>query len=367
MIRVTLIRRKSRAKNNPGVATLYLKYTPHIFNPVTLKSIERESLGYDVYLKPKNAIERMHNKAILERANAIKCQRQIDVVNQEFGFLNKTAQKGDFLLFFKQSCMRKDSKAMAAYKHFERFINGRCRFCDLSTMVCERFREHLLKSAKGPHGESLSNNTAAAYFSVFRLILKEAYRYKFLRENLNEFLDKIQTQQTFKPYLTMNEVKALNATPCHIPVLKSASMFSILTGLRISDIISLEWEHISTAPDGGPCIIKTIEKSSREEIVYISHEALELCGERGSGIVFSGLTKSMTRSHLKRWVQEAGITKKISFHTFRHTNATLLIEKGNDIYTVSKMLTHKNVGTTQIYADVVDSKKRAAADSLTLK
>ena len=66
-------------------------------------------------------------------------------------------------------------------------------------------------------------------------------------------------------------------------------------------------------------------------------------------------------------MQEAGITKKISFHTFRHTNATLLIEKGNDIYTVSKMLTHKNVGTTQIYADVVDSKKRAAADSLTLK
>ena len=109
MIRVTLIRRKSRAKNNPGVATLYLKYTPHIFNPLTLKSIERESLGYDVYLKPKNAIEKMHNKAILERANAIKCQRQIDVVNQEFGFLNKTAQKGDFLLFFKQSCMRKDS------------------------------------------------------------------------------------------------------------------------------------------------------------------------------------------------------------------------------------------------------------------
>lgn len=55
------------------------------------------------------------------------------------------------------------------------------------------------------------------------------------------------------------------------------------------------------------------------------------------------------------------------FHCLRHTYATLLITNGTDIYTVSKMLTHKNVATTQIYAEVVNQKKRDAANSISLK
>ena len=57
----------------------------------------------------------------------------------------------------------------------------------------------------------------------------------------------------------------------------------------------------------------------------------------------------------------------LSFHCFRHTYATLLLSSGTDIYTVSKMLTHKNVGTTQIYAKIVDEKKRQAADAIKLE
>ncbi|WP_356899761.1 tyrosine-type recombinase/integrase [Bacteroides acidifaciens] len=57
----------------------------------------------------------------------------------------------------------------------------------------------------------------------------------------------------------------------------------------------------------------------------------------------------------------------LTFHGLRHTYATLLITNGTDIYTVSKMLTHKNVATTQIYAEVVNQKKRDAANSISLK
>lgn len=69
---------------------------------------------------------------------------------------------------------------------------------------------------------------------------------------------------------------------------------------------------------------------------------------------------------LKYWIQEAGIKKHITFHCFRHTYATLQIAAGTDIYTVSKMLTHKNVTTTQIYADLVSSKKRETVDKIKL-
>lgn len=75
----------------------------------------------------------------------------------------------------------------------------------------------------------------------------------------------------------------------------------------------------------------------------------------------------MTRQPLKDWLEDAGIGKHITFHCFRHTNATLLLDSGTDIYTVSKMLTHRNVATTQIYTDVMDKNKRKATESLTIK
>ena len=61
------------------------------------------------------------------------------------------------------------------------------------------------------------------------------------------------------------------------------------------------------------------------------------------------------------------LAQPITFHGLRHTYATLLITNGTDIYTVSKMLTHKNVATTQIYAEVANQKKRDAANSISLK
>ncbi len=60
-----------------------------------------------------------------------------------------------------------------------------------------------------------------------------------LRENLNDFIDKIEWKEVKKQYLTLAEVKKLAATPCKIPVLKQASLFSCMTGLRISGILNL--------------------------------------------------------------------------------------------------------------------------------
>ena len=99
----------------------------------------------------------------------------------------------------------------------------------------------------------------------------------------------------------------------------------------------------------------------------ISNEAYELCGEPSTGIVFKGLKRSMINHPLKAWLKKAGITKPFSFHCFRHSYATIQIALGTDIYTVSKMLTHKNVSTTQIYADLVNAKKRETANKISLK
>ena len=67
---------------------------------------------------------------------------------------------------------------------------------------------------------------------------------------------------------------------------------------------------------------------------------------------------------LSKWVMKAKITKDITFHCARHTNATLLLTNGTDLYTVSKLLGHKDIKTTQIYAKIIDEKKRQAVNSI---
>lgn len=167
--------------------------------------------------------------------------------------------------------------------------------------------------------------------------------------------------------MTLDEVKILAQTPCEHDVLKRASLFSCLTGLRISDILNLRWEDFTLAPDQGYCIRIRTQKTSTEATLPISYEAYELCGEPSSGKVFKGLQRSMINYPLKKWIKQAGIMKHITFHCFRHSYAVIQISLGTDIYTVSKMLTHKNVSTTQIYADLVNSKKRETAEKISLK
>ena len=99
----------------------------------------------------------------------------------------------------------------------------------------------------------------------------------------------------------------------------------------------------------------------------ISDEALELIGERGTGPVFVGFADKMTQAPLKNWLKAAGITKKISFHCARHTFGSLQVDAGTSVYTVQHMLGHKNVSTTQIYANMADESKRESVNRITLK
>jgi site-specific recombinase XerD len=83
--------------------------------------------------------------------------------------------------------------------------------------------------------------------------------------------------------------------------------------------------------------------------------------------VFEGLKYSAWYNlKLQQWMMKAGITKNITFHCARHTYATIQLTLGTDIYTVSKLLGHKDLRTTQIYAKVIDERKKEAANLITL-
>ena len=83
--------------------------------------------------------------------------------------------------------------------------------------------------------------------------------------------------------------------------------------------------------------------------------------------VFSNLKYSaLNNLKLREWVMKAGITKHITFHCARHTYATLQLNLGTDIYTVSKLLGHRHLKTTEVYAKVMDKKKQEAANRIKL-
>lgn len=358
---------RQRAIRNDKIS-IYLDYYPAVRNPETMQMTRREYLGIYIYARPKNEMEREFNNDMLTKAEAIRCIRVQSLINEEFGFLDKYKMKADFLAYFWKVVRMKDHKCRTAYAHFENFVHGKCLFGDLTVELCQRFRAYLLNADGLRHANRrVSINSASGYYCQFRSVLKVAYRDKMIRENINDFLESIETTDVKKEYLTNDEVKQLAATECDIPVLKRASLFSCLTGLRISDILNLKWEDFEIAPDRGYCIrIRTV-KTQTEATLPISFEAYELCGEPGTGKVFKGLTRSMTNYPLRNWLKKCGIKKHITFHCFRHSYATMQIAAGTDIYTVSKMLTHRNVSTTQIYADLVSDKKRETTNRISLK
>ncbi len=352
-------------KLNSGKITLYLDYYPPLRDPVTQDRVFRDYLGIYLVDNPKFAIEKEANKEKLRQANAIRSERELAIIRGQFDFLDKHKQKMDFLAYFRNKLESKDQKWIRVYDHFKNYCHGKCLMSDITVPFCEGFREYLLK-AKHLKNESmdLSQNSAAGYWSTFRGCLKIAYHEKMLKENVNDFLESISGTSSRREYLTLEEVRQLANTPCDVPDLKNASLFSCLTGLRISDILALDWSNIVKAQDGGWCIRIRTEKTDTEATLPLTDEAYKLCGKRSTGPVFKNLKRYNTHAPLKEWVEAAGITKHITFHCFRHTFATLQVNEGTDIYTVSHLLTHANVGTTQIYADIVDKSMRDAVERI---
>ncbi len=351
-----------------GRISLYLDYYPPVRNPKTMKMSRREYLGFYIFKDPVNPAYKEYNEIMLQKAESIRCKRQIALINEEFELPDSTKKNSDALEYFNEICKKKGDKYLFVCRHLKDFTKGKCIFGDLTIEFCNKFKDYLMNTRQLKHSNmKLCLNVSAAYWSTFRSMLKMAYRDKYLKENINDFLDAIETEDVHKEFLTADELKKLASTPCNIDVLYRASLFSCLTGLRYSDVYNLQWENIMKASDGGYCMrIRTI-KTSTDATLPISDEALELCGTRRTGKIFKGLTKSMTQQPLKKWVKAAGIEKAITFHCFRHTYATLQIAAGTDIYTVSKMLTHRNVTTTQIYADLVSEKKRETVNRISLK
>ncbi len=373
--------------------TLYLDFYPAIINHATGEPTRREFLGLYINaenIKGKNGkvkkvnltpIDKQHNKETLQLAEQIRQKRENHLNKPEIytGYEMeqlkiKEQGKKNFVEYFKNLAdQRKASNHdnwVSAYNYIKKYTKGNLKFAELNVKFCNEFKQYLLTTKSNKSSKvRLSQNSAVSYFNKFKASLKQAYKDEFLPSDLNSKIKPIEQAETRRNFLTIEELNSLVKTECRNPLLKRAALFSALTGLRFSDIKNLAWGELEYIKGNGYFIQFKQQKTKGIENLPISKQAFDLLGERKNPKeqVFEGLTYSAYENkHLYQWIGAAGITKDITFHCFRHTYATLQLSNGTDIYTVSKMLGHRELKTTQVYAKIVDKTKREAADKIKL-
>lgn len=240
-------------------------------------------------------------------------------------------------------------------------------FSQIDVSMLESLKQYLLTAPQGgKKSGTLSQNSASTYFSIIKAALKQAFVDGYLMIDIAAKVKSISGKESRREHLSVEELNRLIETPCERQVLKRAAIFSALTGIRHCDIQKMTWGEIRER-NGKHFVDFTQEKTDGVEYMPISDQALQVCGARreNNQLVFEDLPDpSWISRPLKKWIKEAGISRHITFHCFRHTFATLQLTNGTDIYTVSKMLGHTNVKTTQIYAKIVDEKKDKAANAI---
>ena len=254
-------------------------------------------------------------------------------------------------------------------KHLQSYIPMDITFAEVDRKFVQGFKEYLDKDAKTKSNQNLSQNSKYSYFNKLRAALKQAVKDGIIPTNPSEGVDAFKQGEPQREFLTLEELQAAVQAECEIPLMKTAFIFSCLTGLRWSDVNKLLWSEVQHSNEMGYYIRFRQKKTKGAETLPISEQAFGLLGERQDKDerVFKGLRYSAWHNlKLQQWMMRAGISKTITFHCARHTYATLQLSAGTDIYTVSKLLGHRELKTTQIYAKVIDQQKKEAANRIKL-
>ena len=331
-----------------------------------------------MYLVPEvDETAKTLNANTLQAANAIKAQRLLELT-QERGGIHKSGHRENMPLFdwieeFKQRCIKRGNRTTSYIDSTKTLLTKfgceKLLMKDIDKDFCLRFLNFIKVEFKGQRGKPLKAVTQANYVKYMNCILNDAVKAEVISENpfiKIKGLESIRVPESPREFLTIDEIKKLIETPCSWDEVKKAYLFSCYCGLRISDIENLKWGDIIR--DGEQYRIQIVMQKTREPLYLpLSKQALRWIPERGEASdednVFNSLpVRNWGNLIIKKWAKDAGITKHLSYHTARHTFATMMLTLGADLYTTSKLLGHTKVATTEIYAKIVNSKKDEAVN-----
>lgn len=328
----------------------------------TRKGKNGEALYLDIAHKGKRKKEylslyltgdKQADKETLKVAETIRIKRLAEL--QKVESLEIEPDKYLFKLVTEAQATKETERTKLNYtailNHLKEFYKEDIKIKKVTSDHLEKFKQYMLTK--------ISQNTANFYFYTLKAVFNYAIKKEYLLKNPFNQVDNIKTTETIREYLTTDEIKAIEQTETRATETKRAFLFACYTGLRFSDIKNLKYEDIKD----NIIQLKMIKTSSfiriplniqSKKYLYLDKNILPLPKTN----VFDLPDLASCNRALKRLLNKAGVKKnKISFHLSRHTFATLSLNLGIDIYTVSKLLGHKDLNTTQIYAKLLDSAK----------
>jgi integrase len=326
-----------------------------------------------LYLIPEQTREdKTANKQTLSLANAIKSQRIVEIQDGRYGFKVQSS-KVDLFSYIEAQAEKKVAaqtrKAWLDTAQLIREYDNRevIPFDTITQDWAEGFCDFLDNAQRSDGRRRFSANSKKMYYSKLAAIFNQAVRDDLLDKSpIKSLRCPYKGEESTREYLTIDELKRLAEVPCTHQRVKEMFLFSCFTGLRWSDVTQITWGDIEETPQGTRIVFHQ-QKTKGLEYLDISEQAVELMGPRqgdNKEVFGEPLSTAYLGVVLTSWVLAAGINKHITFHSARHTFAVMMLQLDVDLYTVSKLLGHRDIKTTQIYAKILDKKKQEAVNKI---
>lgn len=245
---------------------------------------------------------------------------------------------------------------------------------DLVSGLFAYMREYRNPGQIKTDGGKLADFTLVLFEETVKAIFNKAVRDGFMAFNPVQELakeERFHAPDKHREYLTTDELKRFLAVKPQTPMeetVQKAFGFSCMTGLRLGDMQRLRWSDIKDV--GGVQVVSIVQHKTGQPVsVPLNDLALTMLPARSDndmdGIVFPLVKKpDNVAKYIRRIKEKAGIEKDFTYHSSRHSAATLAITAGAELYSVSKILGHGSITSTQVYAKV-NMDKKVAAISLT--
>jgi integrase len=274
------------------------------------------------------------------------------------GFGTKIKGAIPFVDFFRTLSQGRHKTWRSVLLILENFPNAQKPLNLIDVEWLHQFQEVLL--------QSVSQNTASTYYAKIKAAFTIAIEHELISSNPSARVRSIKPQPSQRTYLRREELQILANTKCIDSETKRAFLFASYTGLRLSDVRRLTWDEYRN----GKIEFKQ-KKTGQPEYLDLSPVAVKLIkngiedsNHDGEDRIFSLPPDGTLWTYLQSWAIGAGLTKHISFHVARHTFACMMLETTKDLFLVSKLLGHTDIKHTQVYAKIVDERKRDAMMSL---
>lgn len=347
-----------------------------------------ESLYLDSYFKGKRRYEflrlylipertkadRLKNEQTLRLANTIKSKRLVELFNNKYGFSNEKPEV-NLIQYIRLVMENKERQGKIGIKstfetliyHLTKYRGTRILLSDLDDRYTQGFVLYLSTAISRTSGKTLKTSSQHNIYTSLKTIVHQAIKDDLLTTDPTKSIDPPRMILPHKEFLTEEELKRLIQTPCSKEIVKRSFLFCCFTGLRISDVRELTWKKV-IFEEQGVHINYRQKKTKIENYVPLSENAISVLPPKDdksdSDPVFLLPQETTIRKTLKEWMTNAKIDKHITFHSSRHTCATLLLNSGVDIYTVKEILGHTDIGTTMKYTKVIDKTKRIAVNKI---